>query len=61
MEHYKGRKSISLEKYFVHIENWLKQKVDPESNYPLLVEAEEGVGKKMLIVKWIEYHHANKT
>jgi hypothetical protein len=25
----------------------------------LLVEAEEGVGKKMLLVKWIEHHRQN--
>jgi hypothetical protein len=30
------------------------------NNIPLLIEAEEGVGKKMLLVKWINYHRKHK-
>jgi hypothetical protein len=49
-----------MEKYFVNIEDWLKKKPESGKNLPLLIEAEEGVGKKMLLVKWIEYHRKNK-
>jgi hypothetical protein len=30
--------------------------VDPKENRPLVINAEEGVGKKTLLVKWMEYH-----
>ena len=28
----------------------------PEDNKPLVIQAEGGVGKKTLLVKWFEYH-----
>jgi hypothetical protein len=45
-----------LEKYFIEIEDWLAKKPSPEDNVPLIIEADEGVGKKTLLVKWIHYH-----
>jgi hypothetical protein len=30
-----------------------------QKNKPLVIQAEEGVGKKTLMVKWMEYHMAN--
>ena len=28
----------------------------PEENTPLVIRAEEGTGKKTMLVKWMEYH-----
>lgn len=50
---------MGLEKYFLHIEEWLKRdfsEIDIVQNTPLVLQAEEGVGKKTLLVKWMEYH-----
>lgn len=33
--------------------------IQPHNNKPLIIEAEEGIGKKTLVVKWMEYHQAN--
>jgi hypothetical protein len=41
----------------MHIDDWLGKKKDPENNYPLLIESHTGVGKKTLLVKWIDYHN----
>lgn len=46
-----------LDKYFLQIEEWLKD--DTSDNIPLVIEADEGVGKKTLLVKWMEYHEQN--
>ena len=56
MEYYKNQATYGLEKYFIEIEDWLKKKPDPENNFPLVIQADEGIGKKTLIVKWINYH-----
>lgn len=46
-----------MEKYFIEIEDWLNQPLESEEeNLPLVIEAEEGIGKKTLLVKWIEHH-----
>ncbi len=29
-----------------------------EHNHPLVIEGDGGVGKKTLLAKWYEYHHA---
>jgi hypothetical protein len=47
-----------LDKYFLEIEQWINS--DPAENTPLIMEAEEGIGKKTLLVKWMEYHKTNK-
>ena len=60
MSNYREKQSIGLERYFVQIEHWLARPVRPEENLPLLIEAEEGVGKKLLIVKWVEFHSEQK-
>merc|ERR1711976_109886 len=57
MEYYKNQKTFSLEKYFIRIDDWLQKKVEQEKNYPLLIESHSGVGKKTLLVQWIEYHN----
>ena len=55
------RKSLALEKYFVKIDEWLKKKpTSPENNQPLVIEGDEGSGKKMLIAKWAEYNNRNR-
>ena len=40
------------------IEEWLNMEVQPEDNKPLVIEADRGVGKKTLLVKWYEYHQS---
>lgn len=56
MEYYKHQNTYGLEKYFIEIEDWLAKKPTAENNVPLIIEADEGVGKKTLLVKWINYH-----
>ena len=41
------------------IEDWLKD--EKSDNTPLVIQADEGVGKKTLLVKWMEYHKQNKA
>lgn len=44
------------------IEEWLaSEPEDPESNHPLVIEGDGGVGKKTLLVKWFEYHQSIKA
>lgn len=39
------------------IDNWLNREIkNPEDNVPLVIVANEGVGKKTLLVKWMEFH-----
>lgn len=45
-----------MEKYFVEIEDWLNKPQKNGDNMPLVIEAEDGVGKKTLMAKWIDYH-----
>ena len=54
-----SRKTYGLDKYFIEIEDWLNKKPEDGRNVPLLIEADEGVGKKTLIVQWIHYHLLN--
>lgn len=61
MEYYKHQNTYGLEKYFIEIEDWLEKKPDKENNLPLIIEADEGVGKKTLLVKWIDYHLKSST
>ncbi|CAD8176209.1 unnamed protein product [Paramecium pentaurelia] len=60
MEYYKNQQTSGLDKHFLKIEEWLDQDVKGKQNLPLVIEAEDGVGKKTLLVKWIGYHNANK-
>lgn len=60
---YKNSSSVGLEKYFLSIEDWLDRPVTGPNaieNTPYVIEADEGVGKKTLLVKWIEYHQNKK-
>lgn len=59
---YKNSSAVGLEKYFLTIEEWLDKpsNTKEEENLPFVIEADEGVGKKTLLVKWMEYHAAKK-
>ena len=57
MEGYKDRKPVGIERYFVAMDEWLELE-DDRNTKPLLIEAEDGVGKKMIIVKWVEHRLA---
>ena len=39
-------KGYGHEKYFLEIEDWLSKDVPAEQNLPLVIESDEGVGKK---------------
>jgi hypothetical protein len=59
---YKNIQGEGLEKHFLMIEEWLDLELEsPESNHPLVIESDGGVGKKTLLVKWFEYHRAIKA
>ena len=55
---YKNQPGNGLEKYYLMIEEWLNMDVQAEDNKPLVIEADRGVGKKTLLVKWYEYHQS---
>ncbi|EAS04845.2 Sm protein (macronuclear) [Tetrahymena thermophila SB210] len=58
---YKNSSAVGLEKYFLKIEEWLDRPLNSqEENKPYVIEADEGVGKKTLLVKWMEYHETKK-
>lgn len=58
---YKNSSTVGLEKHFLSIEEWLDRPLlVPEDNKPYVIEADEGVGKKTLLVKWMEYHEQKK-
>lgn len=60
IDFYKNQKTFGLEKYFVMIEDWLKKDIETqEENLPLVIEASEGVGKKTLLIQWIQHHIKN--
>jgi guanylate kinase len=40
------------------LEEWLKD--DKVENTPFVIQADEGVGKKTLLVKWMDHHRKNK-
>lgn len=49
---YKNQSGSGLEKYYLMIEEWLNMDVPTEDNKPLIIQADGGVGKKTLLVKW---------
>jgi len=44
----------------LEIEDWLDEEKSLHLNTPLVLEADDGIGKKTLLVKWMEYHAKNK-
>ena len=59
MRYYKHQQAYSLEKYFMQIDNWLQKK--HKNNLPLVIESHTGVGKKTLLVNWMEYHNSSSS
>lgn len=60
MEYYNHQSTFGLEKYYIEIEDWLARDVpEDEDNLPLVIQSQEGVGKKTLIANWIKFHQAN--
>lgn len=55
---YKNQSGSGLEKYCLMIEEWLNMETSPEENFPLVIQADGGVGKKTLLTKWYEYHQS---
>jgi len=56
IEFYKGQHTYGLERHFMEFDEWVdKEPRKPEENLPLIIEADEGVGKKTLLVKWIQH------
>ena len=49
-----------MDRYFLEIESWLDEDKTLHTNTPLVLEADDGIGKKTLLVKWMEYHARNK-
>jgi hypothetical protein len=54
ISYYRNHFAAGLERHFLEIEEWLEG--ESAQNFPLCIEAEKGVGKKTLLVKWMEYH-----
>ncbi|CAK69854.1 unnamed protein product (macronuclear) [Paramecium tetraurelia] len=54
------RTASGLDRYFLEIEDWLDEEKSLHQNTPLVLEADDGIGKKTLLVKWMEYHAKNK-
>lgn len=54
------RTASGLDRYFLEIEDWLDEDKSLHQNTPLVLEADYGIGKKTLLVKWMEYHAKNK-
>lgn len=51
MEYYRNQKTYGLEKYFIDLDEWVAKDIeDPKDNVPLVIEADEGAGKKTLLV-----------
>jgi len=61
IEYYKNQTTAGLEKYFLQIEDWIAADVPPEKNQPLIIRADEGIGKKTLLVQWMQYHQQKST
>ena len=62
IEYYKNQSTFDFDKYYVAIEEFVKNSSDrEEDNRPLLIAADEGVGRKALLVKWMEYHETHRT
>lgn len=55
---YQHQQGNGLEKYYLMIEEWLNADVPAEHNTPLVIEGDQGAGKKTLLVKWYEYHQS---
>ncbi|CAD8193095.1 unnamed protein product [Paramecium octaurelia] len=60
VEYYKNQQASGLDRYFLEIESWLDEDKTLHTNTPLVLEADDGIGKKTLLVKWMEYHARNK-
>ncbi|CAD8161669.1 unnamed protein product [Paramecium pentaurelia] len=60
VEYYKNQTASGLDRYFLEIEDWLDEEKSLHQNTPLVLEADDGIGKKTLLVKWMEYHAKNK-
>ncbi|CAD8174304.1 unnamed protein product [Paramecium pentaurelia] len=60
VEYYKNQQVSGLDRYFLEIEQWLDEDKTLHTNTPLVLEADDGIGKKTLLVKWMEYHARNK-
>ncbi|CAD8209657.1 unnamed protein product [Paramecium pentaurelia] len=60
VEYYKNQQASGLDRYFLEIESWLEEDKTLHTNTPLVLEADDGIGKKTLLVKWMEYHARNK-
>ncbi|CAD8126406.1 unnamed protein product [Paramecium sonneborni] len=60
VEYYKNQQATGLDRYFLEIESWLDDDKSLHTNTPLVLEADDGIGKKTLLVKWMEYHARNK-
>ena len=62
IDHYR-KKGIfdGLSKYTLRIEQWLAEQREPEFNKPLVFHSEPGVGKKSMLVQWLEQHTAQLT
>ncbi|EGR26947.1 TPR repeat protein [Ichthyophthirius multifiliis] len=61
IQQYKNSSVSGLEKYFLKIEEWLETPINREENKPYVIEAEGGIGKKALLIKWMEYHQQLKN
>lgn len=53
---------FGIDRQLLLMEEFIKNDIyRPEDNKPLLIDADDGVGKKALLVKWIEYHEQKQT
>jgi len=57
IDYYKNQTTTGLERYFLEIESWLEKETSAEENKPLVIQADEGVGKKTLLAQWMKYHN----
>lgn len=61
IEYYRQQGAFGMDKYFVAIEDYVKRDFErEEDNKPLVIQAGEGVGKKTLFVKWMDYHEQHR-
>jgi len=62
IQYYKGQKSFGLDQHFLELDNWVENTPrSQKENLPLLIEADEGTGKKTLLVKWMEHRKQTST
>lgn len=56
------RSAFDQEKYLVLMEEFVRKDVSKaEDNKPLLIEADDGLGKKALLVNWMSYHSERES